>query len=94
MSLVKTPFVRNGLVAITLAATLGLGLGLGIRFVEAKNDDHRKKDIATHRLIAKAHEDAAKCLEAGKEEKQCHDALAQACRGVAIGKYCGMKHAH
>ena len=34
------------------------------------------------------------CLEAGKGEKVCMAELQVACKGLAIGKYCGMRHAH
>ena len=37
---------------------------------------------------------AAQCLEAGKGEAVCMKELQVACKGLAIGKYCGMKHAH
>jgi hypothetical protein len=53
-----------------------------------------KKDIAAHRQMAQVHENAAKCLEAGKPEKECHDQLQKECKGVGIGKYCGMRHRH
>lgn len=53
-----------------------------------------KKDVERHRQMAAAHEAAAKCLEAGQKPDQCQRALAGACKGVAIGKYCGMKHEH
>lgn len=53
-----------------------------------------KEDIASHRIMAQAHENAAKCLEAGRGEKACHEELARACKGVAVGKYCGMRHKH
>lgn len=53
-----------------------------------------KKDIADHRAMADAHLNAAKCFEAGKSEKVCHEQLAKDCKGLAIGKYCGMKHSH
>ncbi len=53
-----------------------------------------KEDITRHRAIAAAHEGAAKCLEAGKKEDVCHKELQAACKGLAIGKYCGMKHEH
>jgi hypothetical protein len=58
------------------------------------NPEAVKKDIADHRTLAQAHENAAKCLEAGKAEKECHDQLAKDCKGVGIGKYCGMRHRH
>lgn len=53
-----------------------------------------KEDIARHRAMAAAHESAAKCLEAGKNEDVCGKELQAACKGLAIGKYCGMKHEH
>ena len=53
-----------------------------------------KEDIAVHRAIAAAHEKAAKCLESGRSEKECHAHLATECKGIAIGKYCGMRHKH
>lgn len=67
----------------------------------AKKDDahgsrvsHVRQDVAAHRTIAAAHEAAAKCLEAGKPEKECHAELAKACKNLAIGKTCGMRHRH
>lgn len=58
------------------------------------SDKEIKEDAARHRAMAAAHEAAAKCLEAGKGEKQCMADLQAACKGLAIGKYCGMRHAH
>jgi hypothetical protein len=51
-------------------------------------------DARRHRTMAVAHEAAAKCLEAGKGEKACLEQLRKDCKGVGIGKYCGMKHQH
>ena len=53
-----------------------------------------QEDIAKHRTIAAAHEAAAKCLEAGKDAAVCNKDLQAACKGIAIGKFCGMKHEH
>jgi hypothetical protein len=53
-----------------------------------------RKDIVRHRAIAAAHEGAAKCLESGQAEEVCHKALQAACKGLAIGKHCGMRHEH
>ena len=53
-----------------------------------------RKDIANHRAMAEVHNNAAACLEAGKTEKECHVQLQKDCKGVGIGKYCGMKHRH
>jgi len=58
------------------------------------SDKETQEDIARHRAMAAAHEGAAKCLEAGKGEKVCMQELAVACKGLALGKYCGMRHAH
>jgi hypothetical protein len=44
--------------------------------------------------MAAAHEAAAKCLESGQKPAQCTKELQTACKGLALGKYCGMKHAH
>jgi Cdc6-like AAA superfamily ATPase len=57
-------------------------------------DKERQEDIARHRAMAAAHEGAAKCLEAGKQEEVCEAELQAVCKGLAIGKMCGMKHQH
>lgn len=60
----------------------------------AAADAHRKDDIAKHRQMARAHEEAAKCLESGEKESVCQERLREACKGIAVGRYCGMRHAH
>ena len=60
----------------------------------AKPDARAKEDIAAHRTIAAAHEKAAKCLESGKPEKECHAHFATECKAIALGKTCGMRHRH
>ena len=62
--------------------------------IAAETDKETKEDIAKHRAIAAAHEAAAQCREAGKGEDVCNKALQTACKGIAIGKFCGMKHGH
>jgi hypothetical protein len=57
-------------------------------------DGHRKEDIARHRQMARAHEQAAQCLERGEKESVCQEQLRSACQGVAVGRYCGMRHGH
>jgi len=52
------------------------------------------KDIERHRAMAAAHEAAAQCLASGKKHDVCQKELQAACKGLAIGKYCGMKHEH
>jgi len=58
------------------------------------SDKETKEDIQRHRAMAAAHEAAAKCLESGKKDEVCEKELQAACKGLAVGKYCGMKHAH
>jgi succinate dehydrogenase/fumarate reductase-like Fe-S protein len=63
-------------------------------FSIAETDKETKEDIARHRAMAAAHEGAAKCLESGKKDDVCIKELQAACKGLAIGKFCGMKHEH
>ena len=80
------------LIHATLAFAL---LALPATAGEKKDDPaHVKKDVANHRAMAEAHANAARCRESGKPEKECHAQLARDCKGLAIGKYCGMKHSH
>jgi len=58
------------------------------------SDKETKEDAQRHRAMAAAHEAAAKCLESGKKEDVCMKELQASCKGLAVGKYCGMKHAH
>ena len=61
---------------------------------DTHGDKELKEDIAKHRAMAAAHDAAAKCLESGKKEDVCMKDLQAACKGLAIGKFCGMKHEH
>jgi hypothetical protein len=56
--------------------------------------EHVRSDITRHRAMAQAHEAAARCLESGKPEEVCLKELQASCKGLAIGKYCGMRHEH
>ena len=77
---------------ITLLACLALS---GAALAQSKHGSkEEQEDAKRHRTMATAHEAAAKCLEAGKGEKLCLEQLRKACKGVGIGKYCGMKHQH
>lgn len=75
-----------------------LGLALAGMLLAAGAGAHGKKeveqDIQRHRAMAAAHEAAAKCLESGRKAADCHKELQAACKGIAIGKYCGMRHEH
>jgi hypothetical protein len=76
-----------------LLVILGTGLAVAVS-AQPHGDKERKEDIRRHRAMAAAHEAAAKCLEAGKPEKDCLERLRQDCKGLGIGKYCGMRHQH
>ncbi|MDP2399687.1 MAG: hypothetical protein Q8M53_15180 [Burkholderiales bacterium] len=86
------------LFAAPLIAALIIFGGLPVHAQQKGDKPHSaaeiKKDVADHRAMAEAHLNAAKCLEGGKSEKECHAQLAKDCKGLAIGKYCGMKHRH
>jgi ADP-heptose:LPS heptosyltransferase len=84
----------NCFMGVKSLLTLILLAGVAINAVAQHSADETKKDIARHRAMAAAHEAAAKCFEAGKKEEQCLKELQAACKGLAIGKYCGMKHEH
>ncbi len=88
-------FMRNMLVAVSLAAVLPLAMtATAAEKGKAHGAAEVKKDIADHRAMAEAHLNAAKCFESGKSEKECHEQLRKDCKGLAIGKYCGMQHRH
>lgn len=74
---------------------LALALATNSLLAQPKHDNKEiQQDITRHRAMAAAHEGAAKCFEAGKKEDVCMKELQAACKGLAIGKYCGMKHEH
>jgi len=53
-----------------------------------------QEDIERHRQMAAAHSAAAQCLQVGRKPDDCARELQTACKGLALGKYCGMRHAH
>lgn len=61
---------------------------------DTHTDQETQADIARHQAMAAAHEAAARCLAAGKGHDTCQKELAQACKGLALGKHCGMRHSH
>ena len=77
-----------------LMCAAALCMAAGLAQAQAHNDKEVKQDAQRHRAMAAAHEDAAKCLESGKKHDACQKELQSACKGLAIGKYCGMKHEH
>ena len=83
----------NNMKKVYFLCSLALVSAMGFA-AETHGEKERKEDIARHRAMAAAHESAAKCLEAGKKEEVCEKELQAACKGLAIGKLCGMKHQH
>ena len=84
--------MKKYLANITLFATV-LAAAFSVN-AAPHSDKELKEDITRHRAMAAAHEGAAKCLESGKKPEMCDKDLQAACKGLAIGKYCGMKHGH
>ena len=80
--------------AMHLAAALLLAAAPAFAQEKKPNAEDVNKDIAAHRQMAQVRENAAKRLEVGKPEKECHDQLQKDCKGVGIGKYCGLRHRH
>lgn len=84
--------IGGAILALALAFPAAAQDGKKVKKPHSTNEV--KEDIADHRAMAEAHLNAAKCLESGKSEKECHAQLAKDCKGLGIGKYCGMKHKH
>lgn len=80
--------------SLVLAFPLMLGAAGALAQQAPVLSDHVKKDIERHRAMAAAHEAAARCLESGKSEDACLKELQAACKGLGIGKHCGMRHVH
>ena len=59
-----------------------------------QHDKHIQADIERHKAMAAVHHEAAQCLASGKDHAICQKELQQACKGLAIGKHCGMRHIH
>lgn len=60
----------------------------------AKLDAHTREDVERHRGMARAHQEAAQCLENGGAYDVCQKQLQTSCKGLALGKNCGMRHSH
>ena len=86
--------IGRSLVGAVLAVTLGFAPSIAQPQAEKMKQDPVAEDIMDHRTMAEAHRKAAECLEAKKPEKECRAQLSKDCKGVAIGKHCGMKDRH
>ena len=74
------------------AFSLLLLVGSSFAATEKPLSQETQEDIAKHLRIAAAHTEAAKCLASSKSDSECEGALLNACKGIAIGRFCGMKH--
>ncbi len=87
-------FNKKRLIASVLAALSATLFVASSVMAQAHSDADTKKDIQRHKAMAIAHESAAKCLESGKKHDACMKDLQTACKGLGIGKNCGMRHEH
>jgi hypothetical protein len=85
---------QKRLMAGMLSGLVAMFLVVSAASAQAHSDADTKKDIQRHRAMAAAHEGAAKCLESGKKHEVCEKELQAACKGLGIGKHCGMRHEH
>lgn len=86
--------MKFGTLWLVAALIAGLPVGLWAQTAAKPLSVHAKKDIERHRAMAAAHEAAARCLESGRDEAHCQQELQATCKGLAIGKHCGMRHEH
>ena len=86
--------MKRSLVWTALALALAASPTITQAQADKKKHDAVAEDIMDHRTMAEAHRKAAECLEAGKPEKECRAQLGKDCKGVGIGKHCGMRDRH
>jgi hypothetical protein len=91
---IKTFLTVSPILAAIAAVALSVSFSVAYAQHNDKDSKETKEDIQRHRAMAAAHEGAAKCLESGKKDEVCEKELQAACKGLAVGKYCGMKHVH
>ena len=72
------------------ASCVGLGIG---KYCGLKEDAVAQAAIALNQT-AQAHQRMAQCIQSAKPYEDCLWDLQSACKGLAVGKYCGMVHAH
>ena len=87
-------FKKKRLFAGFLSTLSAMFLVVNVASAQAHSEADIKKDIQRHKAMAAAHEGAAKCLEGGKKYDACMKDLQTACKGLGIGKNCGMRHEH
>jgi hypothetical protein len=80
--------------AQVIYALSAMFLIVGAASAQGHSEADTKKDIQRHKAMAVAHDSAAKCLESGKKYDACMKELQTSCKGLGIGKHCGMRHEH
>lgn len=69
----------------------GLGLA-GLASLASAHDAAELRELAErHRAMAAAHAAAARCLESGRDHDLCLKDLQEACKGLGIGRSCGLR---
>jgi uncharacterized protein (DUF1786 family) len=87
-------FMKNRALAHVLFAQAAMFLIANSVFAQAHSAAEIKKDAERHKAMAAVHTSAAQCLESGKKYDICMKDLQVACKGLGIGKQCGMRHEH
>ena len=72
----------------TICTGLAIGKYCGLR------DEAAQDPVASFAVTSSANLAASQCMEAGKPYEDCIWDLQTACKGLGIGKFCGMVHAH
>ena len=81
---------RDECIAQTQPECIGLAVGKYCGLREEGMSDPAK----SYALTARAHRTASECMSAGKAYEDCIWDLQTACKGLGVGKYCGMMHVH
>ena len=76
--------------SVLKASCVGLGIG---KYCGLKEDAVAQAADAL-RQTAHAHQRMAQCIGSQKPYEDCLWDLQSACKGLAVGKYCGMVHSH
>lgn len=79
---------------LCLAEAKGICTGLAIGKYCGLKESALSNLVGALQATSKAHTVAARCLESGRPYEDCVWDLQTACRGLAIGKYCGLVHSH
>jgi hypothetical protein len=83
---------NHGMHAFIRASLMsGLGLSALVGVARAHDAAELRELAERHRLMAAAHAAAARCLESGRDHDLCLKELQESCKGLGIGRYCGLR---